>query len=168
MAHDNLGGALDNLRGSADSAPINLLYKPDEGDHCAGVLVGYSTRTAPFGEVEVALLTAVRTNAGAADPQAIGRLSLDAAVLRRELSATTDDPPALGSLISVRYAGFRESRAGNRYRAFVVEKGDPTPESRQVLARAQADLLGDDDELIPRPAPRREQDAPAFGNEPPF
>ena len=149
MAHDDLGNALDDLRASVESAPINILYKPSEGDTCAGVLVGYSTRTAPFGEVEVALLSAVRTTAGDADPWGIHHLSLDAAVLKRELSATGDDPPPLGALISVEYVGYRESRAGNRYRAFVVKKGEPTPESREVLARTQSSMLESDDDLVP-------------------
>ena len=149
MAHDDLGNALDNLRASAESAPINVLYKPSEGDACAGVLAGYTTRTAPFGEVEVALLAAVRTNAGNAGPAAVHHLSLDAAVLKRELSATADNAPPLGALISVEFIGYRESRAGNRYRAFVVKKGDPTPESRQVLARAKVSMLESDDDLVP-------------------
>ena len=65
------------------------------------------------------------------------------------MSATAEDAPPHGELISVEFIGYRESRAGNRYRAFVVKKGDPTPESRQVLARAKVSMLESDDDLVP-------------------
>lgn len=138
---DNLETAFDDLRAEArtSGAPSDaLLVKPAPGDWCAGVVVGWDRREAPFGTVDVLLLAAVRTSGGAFAAGEVKRLDLDGAVLRGELAQDAEDPPACGALVYVEAQGERTSARGSRYRAYTVRKAAPTPDSLAAVSQAAA------------------------------
>jgi len=137
---DPLASALAGLQteARADGTPHDVvLMRPSPGDWVAGVVAGWDSREAPFGTVEVLNLCAVRTADGPHPQDAVRRLDLDAAVLKRELGTDAEDgAPEVGTLVYVEALGERTSGRGTTYRAFRVKRADPTPESLAGVAAA--------------------------------
>ena len=137
---DPLATALADLQAEAREPGAGadvVLMRPSPGDWVAGVVVGWDSREAPFGTVEVLNLCAVRTAEGPHPRDAVRRLDLDAAVLKRELGTDAENgAPEVGTLIYVEALGERTSGRGATYRAFRVRRADPTPESLAGVAAA--------------------------------
>ena len=152
---DALTNAFDNLRAEARTSAEPhgaLLVRPAPGDWFTGVFVGHESREAPFGTVEVAQVVGVSLPESKPDPAQVFRLDLDCSVLRRELGSDAENgPPAVGSLLYVEAQGERTSKAGRRYRAFVVRTSDPTPDSVAMVAGASpgpaAPMANADDDI---------------------